>query len=173
VSVVDEDGRADFEAWVRSAQSRLVEAAFLMSGDAYHAQDLVQEALIKVAARWERLRDQDPHAYARKILYRDHISWWRKRRDVPFDVLPEVAQRDQSESRVDDLLMSAALARLTRKQRAVLVLRYFEDMSEHQTADTLGVSVGTVKSQCAAALARLRRVAPELKAFEVGEASDV
>jgi RNA polymerase sigma factor (sigma-70 family) len=88
-------------------------------------------------------------------------------------VLPEVAQRDQSESRVDDLLISAALARLTRKQRAVLVLRYFEDLSEHQTADTLGVSVGTVKSQCAAALARLRRGAPELKAFEVGEASDV
>ena len=173
MNVVDADGRVTFEAWVRSAQTRLVQAAFLMTGDAYHAQDLVQEALVKVAARWERLVDENPDAYARRIVYRDHISWWRQHRDIPVDVLPEAALRDQSESRVDGLVVYAALARLTRKQRAVLVLRYFEDLTEQQTADILGVSLGTVKSQSAAALARLRNGAPELQEFGVGEASDV
>ena len=173
MSRVDDDGRASFDAWVRTAQSRLVQSAFLMTGDAHHAQDLVQEALVKVASRWEKLCDQNPEGYARKILYRDHISWWRQRRDFPVEVLPDVPQRDASDSRVDDVVICAALARLTRKQRAVLALRYFEDMTERQTADILGVSVGTVKSQCAAALTRLRQGAPELGAFKLGGASDV
>ena len=74
---------------------------------------------------------------------------------------------------MDYVVIGAALERLTRKQRAVLVLRYFEDLSEKQTADILGVSVGTVKSQCAAALTRLRKGAPELSAFKLGGVGDV
>ena len=170
---VDDEGRASFDAWVRAAQSRLLQSAFLMTGDAHHSQDLVQEALVKVAARWEKLRDQNPDGYARRILYRDHISWWRRQHDFLVEVMPEGSSRDLSESSVDYVVVGAALESLTRKQRAVLVLRYFDDMTEKQTADILGVSVGTVKSQCSAALARLRRAGPELAGFEYGEASDV
>ncbi len=170
---VDDEGRVSFDAWVRTAQLRLFESAFLMSGDAHHAQDLVQDALIKVAARWEKLRDENPDGYARRILYRDHVSWWRRSRDLPVDEIPEASPGDLSESSVDHLVVGVALERLTRKQRAVLVLRYFDDLTEKQTADILGVSVGTVKSQCSAALARLRKVAPELAAFKFGGVSDV
>ena len=170
---VDDEGRVSFDAWVRTAQSRLMKSAFLMTGDAYHAQDLVQDALVKVAARWEKLRDENPDGYARRILYRDHVSWWRRSREFPVVVMPEGSPRDLSESSVDYLVVGAALERLTRKQRGVLVLRYFDDLTERQTADVLGVSVGTVKSQCSAALTRLRKGAPELAAFKFGGASDV
>ena len=170
---VEDERRPSFDYWVRVVQSQLLRSAFLMTGDAHQAQDLVQDALVKVAARWEKLRDQNPEAYARRILYRDHVSWWRRRHELPVEVIPERVPVDRSESSVDHLVIGAALKRLTRKQRAVLVLRYFEDMTEKQTADVLGVSVGTVKSQCAAALTRLRTTSPELAAFKFGEASDV
>ncbi|HVQ89321.1 MAG TPA: SigE family RNA polymerase sigma factor [Actinomycetes bacterium] len=170
---VDDEGKVSFDVWVRAAQSGLLQSAFLMTGDAYHAQDLVQDALVKVAARWEKLRDENPDGYARRILYRDHVSWWRRSRDVPVAVLIEGSPRDLSESSVDYVVVGTALDRLTRKQRAVLVLRYFDDLTEKQTADILGVSVGTVKSQCSAALTRLRKFAPELSAFKSGGGSDV
>ena len=162
---MQDDEQASFDAWASRVQPRLLQAAFLMSGYRHHAQDLVQEALIKIASRWEKLRHEHPDAYARKIVYRDHISWWRRRRETFLDRLPEAAVTDPAGSRVDSLVVGQALARLTVKQRAVLVLRYFEDLTEQQTADTLGVSLGTVKSQTSAALSRLRLVAPELADF--------
>lgn len=154
---MDED---DFTAWAAATQGRLLRAAFLLTGDLQRAEDLVQEALVKVALRWARLRVGQPTAYARKILVRDHATWWRRRRDYLVPEAPDGATRDVDP--VESLVVRRALARLTPRQRAVVVLRHLEDLSERETAEALGVGVGTVKSQNAAALARLREGAPEL-----------
>ncbi len=160
------DDREDFTAWAVSRQHALLRTAYLLSGDLHRAQDLVQETLIKVASRWPRLRDGDPEAYARTILVRDNISWWRRHRreHVTDDV--RLASSDDHAALVDrKLLVAAALDQLTAKQRSVLVLRYYDDLTERATAAALGVSVGTVKAQAHTALARLRAVAPELGEF--------
>lgn len=154
---MDED---DFTAWAAATQGRLLRAAFLLTGDLQRAEDLVQEALVKVALRWARLRVGQPTAYARKILVRDHATWWRRRRDYLVPDAPDGATRDADP--IESLVVRRALARLTPRQRAVVVLRHLEDLSERETAEVLGVGVGTVKSQNAAALARLREGAPEL-----------
>jgi RNA polymerase sigma-70 factor (sigma-E family) len=153
---VDEQG---FTEWVGGRQRQLLRSAYLLTGDLHRAEDLVQEALTKVALRWPRLADGNPTAYALRIIARDNISWWKRRRDVPTDRLHDAGATSEPEVA---LVVRSALARLTANQRAVLVLRHFEDLTERETADVLGVSVGTVKSQNAAALARLRTGAPEL-----------
>jgi RNA polymerase sigma-70 factor (sigma-E family) len=150
----------EFTEWVAGAQRRLLRSAYLLTGDLHSAEDLVQEALVKVALRWSRLRDGNPTAYARTIIVRDNISWWRRRRDVPTPSVRDLAAVSTDPEAA--LVVQKALERLTPKQRAVLVLRHFDDLSEHDAAAVLGVSVGTVKSQNAAALARLRDGAPEL-----------
>jgi RNA polymerase sigma-70 factor (sigma-E family) len=155
---VDEAG---YTRWAQDAQGRLLRAAYLLTGDLAHAQDLVQEALVKVALRWDRLGDGHPTAYARTIIARDHVSWWRRRRETPYGEAPADLAAVSSEPEVA-LVVRRALARLTAKQRAVLVLRHFEDLGVDEVAAVLGVSVGTVKSQNAAALQRLREGAPEL-----------
>ena len=160
------DDRASFTAFVAARQHALLRTAYLVTGDRRLAEDLLQDALVKVAARWERLRDGEPEAYARRILYRDAVSWWRRhRREVLVDLavpsaLPAAGADDERVT--SRLVLAQALARLTVKQRAVLVLRFYEDLSEVETAGLLGVSVGTVKSQTHAALGRLRATAPEL-----------
>ncbi len=153
---MDEQG---FTEWVGGRQRQLLRSAYLLTGDLHHAEDLVQEALTKVALRWSRLADGNPTAYALRIIARDNISWWRRRRDVPTDRFRDAGVTSEPEIA---LVVRSALARLTPHQRAVLVLRHLEDLTERETADVLGVSVGTVKSQNAAALARLRTGAPEL-----------
>lgn len=153
---MDEQG---FTEWVGGRQRQLLRSAYLLTGDLHRAEDLVQEALTKVAMRWSRLADGNPTAYALRIIARDNISWWRRRRDVPTDRLHDAGATSEPEIA---LVVRDALARLTPHQRAVLVLRHLEDLSERETADVLGVSIGTVKSQNAAALARLRTGAPEL-----------
>ncbi|MBD3947897.1 SigE family RNA polymerase sigma factor [Nocardioides ganghwensis] len=153
---MDEQG---FTEWVGGRQRQLLRSAYLLTGDLHRAEDLVQEALTKVALRWSRLADGNPTAYALRIIARDNISWWRRRRDVPTDRLHDAGATSEPEIA---LVVRGALARLTPNQRAVLVLRHFEDLTERETADVLGVSIGTVKSQNAAALARLRTGAPEL-----------
>jgi RNA polymerase sigma-70 factor (sigma-E family) len=142
---------------------RLLLEAYLLTVDLHLAEDLVQEALTKVALRWPRLAGSNPTAYALRIIARDNVSWWRRRRDVPTDGLPDgppvgVARTEPEIA----LVVRRALGRLTPGQRAVLVLRHFEDLTERETAEVLGVSLGTVKSQNAAGLARLRTGAPEL-----------
>jgi RNA polymerase sigma-70 factor (sigma-E family) len=149
-----------FTEWATSRQHALLRTAYLLSGDRGRAEDLVQEALVKVAVRWSRLASGSPEAYARRIIYRDNVSFWRRRHDVLLAELPEgTAPAPESEPR---LMVVSALAQLAPRQRAVLVLRYFEDLTEAQTADVLGISVGTVKSQASNALARLRERCPEL-----------
>lgn len=146
--------------WMAGVERQLLRSAYLLTGDLHRAEDLVQEALVKVALRWRRLRTGNPTAYARTIIARDNISVWRRRRETPFANV--TADSTVSTDPETEIVVRHALARLTPAQRAVLVLRHFDDLSERETAEILGVSIGTVKSQNAAALARLRTGAPEL-----------
>lgn len=149
-----------FTEWVAGHQRQLLRSAYLLTGDLHRAQDLVQEALVKVALRWPRLRDGNPTAYARTIVVRDNISWWRRQRETPADLTPDLSA--VSSDPTTALVLQRSLARLTPRQRAVLVLRHFDDLTERETAEVLGINVGTVKSTNATALARLREGAPEL-----------
>ncbi|MEU6203414.1 SigE family RNA polymerase sigma factor [Micromonospora musae] len=155
------DGRDGYIAFVESHQHRLLRAAYLVCGNRHQAEDLLQDALLKLALRWPSVRDGDPAAYVRSILYRDAVSWWRRRRREWLSAQPperSTADRDGALR----LALHDALGQLPPRQRAVLVLRYYEDLTEASTAEVLGVTVGTVKSQCHAALRRLREVAPDL-----------
>ena len=156
----------EFVSYVRARQHRLLRAAYLVCGDAHLAEDLLQEAFVKLALRWDRLRDEHPDAFVRTILYRDAVSAWRKRHREnlvglePGHGLPDPAVlAGEVSQRVD---LARALETLTARQRAVLVLRFFEDRSEVQAAEILGVSLGTVKSTTHDALGRLRERVPDL-----------
>jgi RNA polymerase sigma-70 factor (sigma-E family) len=156
-----EDGRESFETWARARQQTLVRWAYFVTGDFQRAEDLVQEALVRAATRWDTLRDGNPDAWVRTVVFRDNVSWWRRHRreritDEPF------GDTTASSNGETALVLHAALARLTRAQRAVLVLRYVADLSVADTAEALGISEGTVKKQTSVALARLRATAPEL-----------
>jgi RNA polymerase sigma-70 factor (sigma-E family) len=156
-----EDGRQSFETWARARQQTLVRWAYVVTGDYQRAEDLVQEAFVRAAMRWDTLRDGNPDAWVRTVVFRDNVSWWRRHRreqltDAPFGANSPDADTEAA------VVLHAALARLTRAQRAVLVLRYVADLSVADTAETLGVSEGTVKKQASVALARLRETAPEL-----------
>ncbi|MDI1463816.1 SigE family RNA polymerase sigma factor [Catellatospora sp. KI3] len=158
----------EFRDFVHARMKRLSRVAYLLTGDHHNADDLVQNSLVKLAAKWPSIsRDGSPDAYLRKIMYHEHISVWRRSRhlraEFAVEHLPETpADEDMAARAVRRLLLGQALARLSRKQRAVIVLRYFEDLSEADTAAALSVSVGTVKSQTSYALAKLRELAPEL-----------
>ncbi|WP_067437097.1 SigE family RNA polymerase sigma factor [Nocardioides jensenii] len=156
--------KESFTQWATERQGALLRTAVLISGDHQRAEDLVQEALTKVALRWGKLRDGHPDAYARTIIARDNISWWRRHRRELVG-LPEHGDREAPRSGASSerqLMLRDALAALTAKQRAVIVLRFYDDLTEPQAADVLGVAVGTVKSQTHLALRRLREAAPEL-----------
>lgn len=150
----------EFTAWAAGVERRLLRSAYLLTGDLHRAEDLVQEAFVKVAMRWDRLREGNPTAYARTIIVRDNISWWRRRREVLVE--DPVGAPAVSSDPDAAMVVRRALARLTPAQRAVVVLRHFDDLSVEDTAAILRVAPGTVKSQNAAALARLREGAPEL-----------
>lgn len=148
------DADAEFSEWLYVHRTQLLRSALLLTGDRALADDLVQEASIKVAQRWGQLRTQQPMAYARQIIYRDHVSWWRRRRETPTAEI-----RDRAAIEADPAhrtVVLTALAALPRGQRAVVVLRYFEDLTERQTAEVLGIAIGTVKSQAHDALRTLR-----------------
>jgi RNA polymerase sigma-70 factor (sigma-E family) len=163
--------RAAFEEYVAVRRPALVRTAYLLCGDAHLAEDLVQGALIKAVARWSRIGD-NPEPWLRKVMVNDHISRWRRvRREQVTDRVPE---SESSVGHADrDLTLAAALASLAPRQRAVVVLRYYEDLTELETAKVLGVAVGTVKSQHRDAIARLRTLVPDLLAEPVGIARTV
>ena len=154
-----------FDAYVRSRTHALLRTAYLLTGDQHLAEDLVQMALIRTHRAWTRVRDGHPEAYTRKVMYHLQVAWWRRGR-VPETVGGEPPERPggsgADESVVEQMAVRDALLRLRPRQCAVLVLRFFEDRTEAEAAEPLGISVGTVKSQTARALARLREVAPEL-----------
>lgn len=157
------DGQESFAGFVAARQRALLRAATLVSGDHHLAQDLVQDALVKLARVWRRVGSEHPEAYVRRVLYRDLISWRRRHRRERLGLIIDVPSADSSAAVDERIALRAALTRLTVKQRAVLVLRFYEDLSEQQVAELLGVSVGTVKSQTHAALTRLRAQMPELQ----------
>lgn len=155
---LDEDA---FHTFVAARTAALARTAYLLTGDHHLAEDLVQTALFKAAKSWGRIKG-DPEPYVRRILYTENVSWWRRRRHLRESALEEY---DGPAAAADDdlrLTVQHALAQLTAKQRTVLVLRYYEDRTEAQTAELLGIGVGTVKSTTRQALARLRVVAPHL-----------
>jgi len=156
-------GREDFTEFVQARQAALLRTAYLLTGHRQDAEDLVQTALIKAVPHWSRISG-DPEAYVRRIIAREHVSRWRRRRwrEISTDVVPDVHHAVASGLDHDEVLaLRAALANLSPRQRSVVVLRYYEDLTEAQTADALGISVGTVKSHARDALARLRNAPPE------------
>jgi RNA polymerase sigma-70 factor (sigma-E family) len=151
------DGRADFAGFVAARSQRLLRTAYLLTQDRGTAEDLLETALAKAWQAWGRI-DDDPEPYVRAVLVNTYTSWWRRRRrgEVATGELPEVTHPDPAVGTEDRHALWQALARLPRRQRAVVVLRYLEDLSEAETARVLGVGVGTVKSQGSRALAALR-----------------
>ena len=163
---MDDSLAVDFREFVRTRTPALLRSAYLLTGDRYAAEDLVQDALARTHLAARRLAGGDHfEAYTRTALYHLAVSRWRRRRFaevLPGDIAEADAASDHAAGVSLRVSLDAALRRLTPRQRAVLVLRYFEDRSEIQTAELLGCSVGTVKSQTSKALVRLREIAPEL-----------
>jgi RNA polymerase sigma-70 factor (sigma-E family) len=164
-----------FCEFVRTRSPALLRTAFLLTGDRHLAEDLVQDALARTHRGRHRLNDPGHfEAYTRTAMYHQHVSWWRRRRvaeSMPGE-LADVVQPGGDHARRTDLKIALheALAQLTRRQRAVLVLRFFEDRSEAEAADLLHCSVGTIKSQTSKALARMREMAPDLLSAVMEEA---
>ena len=150
------DEEVSFDAFVRARLPALLRFAHAVCGDPHTAADLVQDALERTGVHWSRLdRSGDAEAYVRRAIINGRTSRWRKlRRESLVDVVPDRPPYDDR-APYDDTLWQL-LATLPRRQRAVLVLRYYEDMSEQQIAATLGCAPGTVKSQASKALAKLR-----------------
>ncbi|MEP6666316.1 MAG: SigE family RNA polymerase sigma factor [Nocardioidaceae bacterium] len=159
------DDEAGFNAFVSGRFAALARTAYLLTGNHHDAEDLVQTALAKAARAWPRIRHR-PEPYVRRILYNENISQWRKRRVSEHSTSEPNGRLPGHEGATDDLAtkitLQRALAKLTPKQRTVLVLRYYEDLTEKQAAAAMGVSVGTIKSQTRHALMRLRQLAPDL-----------
>jgi RNA polymerase sigma-70 factor (sigma-E family) len=147
-------GGVEFEDFVRARGPALLRYGYVLSGNPDDAADLVQEALLKLSDTWRRVRNKDnPEAYVRTIMARQHISWWRRRRREHLtDDVPEGSYTDRHATGE----LWRELATLPRKQRTVLVLRYFEDLPDQEIADILGISCGTVRSQAFRALQTLR-----------------
>jgi RNA polymerase sigma-70 factor (sigma-E family) len=151
--------REDFTEFVHGRSDRLLRLAFLLTQDWAKAEDLLQSALTKAWVAWGRITDGDPEAYVRKIMVTTHVSWWRRhwKAEKPTGTLPDRASEVDAMSMADERdAMWRALSRLPPRQRAVVVLRYFEDLPPAEVAELLGCSVGTVKSQSFRGLAKLR-----------------
>ena len=153
-------GASDFEEYVAARRPALLRTAYLLTGSHHDAEDLVQTTLLRVVPRWARIA-ADPDPYVRTVLARESVTRWRRRRwrERSVGEVPELPAR---ESPSDRTALRDALAQLSPRQRAVLVLRYYEDLTEAATAEVLGISVGTVKSHAREGLARLRASVPHL-----------
>jgi RNA polymerase sigma-70 factor (sigma-E family) len=151
----------DFDDFVRGTSTRLLRTAVLLTGDRIAAEDLVQEVYERIYVRWRWIRGA-PEAYARKALANLIANRWRQRGRKPEVALTEHHDRptpDGTDRLADRDQLLTALQELPPRQRAVIVLRYYEDLTERQTAEALGCSVGTVKSQTSRGLDRLRTLA--------------
>ena len=155
--VSTEQARESFEEYVAARRGALLRTAYLLTGQHADAEDLVQLTLVKAVPHWRRISD-DPEPYVRKILAREATNRWRRRRwrEVSTDVLPEAT--GEVADPTDREVLRQALMRLSPRQRAVVVLRYFDDLTEQQTAEVLGIGLGTVKSHGRDAMARLREL---------------
>ncbi|MEW2594685.1 SigE family RNA polymerase sigma factor [Micromonospora aurantiaca] len=150
----------EFREFVAARSGALLRTAYLLAGDWATAEDLLQTALTKTYLAWKRLGGIEAiEPYARRVMVNTSTSWWRRRwhGERPTEVLPERAGVDEIEQQLDRDALWRHLQALPARQRAVLVLRFYEDMSEAQTAALLEISPGTVKSQTSRALNTLRR----------------
>jgi RNA polymerase sigma-70 factor (sigma-E family) len=154
----------DFESLFRTRAPALLRTAYLLTGDRHLAEDLVQEALARTHRAWPRLcAGGNPEAYARRVMYHLQVSRWRQRRAsevLPGELPHSASTRDHAGDAVQRLVLRRALLALPARQRAVIVLRFFEDRSEAETAEILECRVGTVKSHTFRALTRLRELVP-------------
>jgi RNA polymerase sigma-70 factor (sigma-E family) len=148
---------ADFAAYVTNRLPALLRLGYALTGNPHDADDLVQEVLERVGLRWASIRKQgNPDAYIRKAMVNARTSGWRRRRSETLVAqIPETGA--QARDRFDDEPLWQALRELPPRQRAVIVLRYYESLDEAEIAATLGISTGTVKSQASRAMAGLRR----------------
>ncbi|MFI6288711.1 SigE family RNA polymerase sigma factor [Streptomyces sp. NPDC051018] len=149
-----------FEEYVRNRQEALLRSARRLVPDPVDAQDLLQTALVRTYGRWDGIADKSlADAYLRRVMINTRTEWWRSRRleEVPTEQLPDASVDDGSDQRADRALLLDALKVLAPKQRSVVVLRHWEQMSTEETAAALGMSAGTVKSTLHRALARLRQ----------------
>lgn len=151
----------EFSEFVAGSARRLVHIARLTTGDPHRAEDLVQSALLGTYRHWDQVRERDPFAYTRRAVLNGHATWWRRvsQRELVLGSVPEVAAMDETVGIDSRDILTAALQELTPRERAVVVLRHVEDLSELQTAAELGIALGTVKSTSARALTKLRGAA--------------
>jgi RNA polymerase sigma-70 factor (sigma-E family) len=152
-----------FTAFVRRHQPGLLRTAYLLAGDHASAEDLLQTALLKTYSHWHRV--EDPAAFTRRVLVNTQTSWLRRLSSTerPMHELPDRAgpETELYDGRKDDIVR--ALGNLPPRMRAAVVLRFYEDLSEAETARVMGCSVGTVKTQTSRGLARLREQLPALR----------
>ncbi len=149
----------DFREFVKLRESSLLHAAYLLTGNRADAEDLVQSALAKTYQAWDKIEDRKAlDGYVRRAMVNTHISWWRQRKvaEYPTDDIPDRPVADSSAGTDTYDSLRRAIDRLPQRMRAAVMLRFFEDMTEAEVADVLGVSQGTVKSTVSRAVAKLR-----------------
>lgn len=178
VAPVAVDRDRQFTEFVRHHQADLLRTAWLLCGDRHQAEELVQQALVRTYSRWAHVRQRDPLGYTRRVLANLRVDHWRRRRREvlvpPDDVAPDSTPlhgRASADRTGDRDQLVRALATLTPRQRRVVVLRHFLDLSEAEVAEDLGVSTGTVKSTASRAMAALRTVLSS-DSSDAGDARD-
>ncbi len=162
---MNDESRQAFREFALARTPALLRTAYLLTGGQHDAEDLVQTALTRAMTRWRHIRHRDPEAYVRRIMYHEQVSWWRRRarrREYPTDTMPEQPVADPNTATDLRLSVRRTLQQLTPHQRAVLVLRYFDDLPEAQVADILGCSVGSVRTHVHRAMTKFRSLAPSL-----------
>ena len=149
---------AAFDEFVSSAWRPLRQAAFALTGNTADAEDLLQTVLVRTYARWPRVGRDDAVAYVRRALVNAYVDTWRRRQVLRFDTVGEVPEVSYDEdTRTDDRAdLAERLARLSPRERTMVVMRHYLDLSEQDVAQAMNCSVGTVKSTCSRALQRLR-----------------
>ena len=166
----------EFSRYVTERSTVWLRVAFLLTGNRADAEDLLQTALAKTYLSWNRIQDKGAlDGYVRRVLVNTQTSWWRKRRveEYATDQLPDQPFHDPAPGEFElRATVWNALSELPRRQRAVVVLRYYEDLSEQETAAVMGVSIGTVKSTASRALAKMREDGALLEARVAGLADE-
>ncbi|WP_214326457.1 SigE family RNA polymerase sigma factor [Nonomuraea sediminis] len=157
------DDQRVFTDFVATRSNSLIRLAYVLTGDQHAAEDLLQSALAKTADHWRGIRG-DPEAYVRRVMYHEQVGRWRSPRwgrERVTDAPPDATESDRT-ARVDErITLEQALRRLPARKRAVLVLRYFEDLPESEVARIMGCSIGTVRSQTHRAIKHLREIVGE------------
>jgi RNA polymerase sigma-70 factor (sigma-E family) len=157
---------AGFEEFIAARGAALLRFALMICGDPAHAEDLVQSALAKAYPRWGRIAGLErPEAYLKRMVVHDHLRWWRRRggREVPVAAPSDAGISDRTGAHASRDAAWHLLRGLPRRQRAVLVLRYYEDLSDAEIGEVLGCAPSTVRSQASRALTTLRAAIPAME----------